>query len=73
MEKPIGAPARGRRAWQRLHLAGRSGGAAPCQSHLEQGRSREREKYGTGYWSHALGAVTHRGLAIMYPAGKRGA
>lgn len=37
MEKPIGAPARGRRAWQQQHLAGRSGGAAPSQNHQEQG------------------------------------
>lgn len=37
MEKPIRAPARGRRAWQPQHLAGRSGGAAPCQNHRELG------------------------------------
>lgn len=73
MEKPIGAPARGRRAWQPQHLAGPHGrGRSLLRVSANKGRPREREKCGTGQSSpshHAPGAATHRGLAILYSAG----
>lgn len=71
MEKPIRAPARGRRAWQPQHLARPFGRGRSCQNHRELGEvPGAGKKRGTGH--HAPGARKHRGLATVRPAGTCG-
>lgn len=63
MEKPIGAPARGRRAWQPQHLAAARAGPPLVRVTPNKGARKLRD------WSLAPGTATHRGLAIVYLAG----
>lgn len=72
MEKPIRAPARGRRAWQPQHLVGPfgRGRSLPEPPRARGGPGSGKKKCGMGH--AAPGARKHRGLAIVRPAGTCG-